>query len=117
MIKEISNEEAKKYIARDKLLIYTPDASHYGYFEEDILLGIVAYKKIKNTYRVKSLYVLDEYRNKGIGNKLVLYLLNNNYDFDCYATEASFNLFQRNGFIPVKKYKNKVTYMKRPKKI
>lgn len=117
MIKEISNQTAKKYIDKDKMLIYTPDSEHFGYYENNIMLGIIAVKKIKNTLRIKSLYVLPDYRQRGVGNKLVGYLVNDKYDYDCYATTDSFNLFLRNDFIAIKKYKNNVTYMKRQKKL
>ena len=116
LIKEIPNQIAKKYIEKDKMLIYTPDATHFGYFENDEMLGIIAVKKIKNTYRIKSLYVLPDYRKRGVGNNLVGYLVNDKFDYDCYATTHSYNLFERNGFVPIKQYKNKVTYMKRQKK-
>jgi N-acetylglutamate synthase-like GNAT family acetyltransferase len=116
MIKQISNSIAKKYIDLDSMLIYTPEATHYGYFEDNEMLGIIAVKKIRNTYRIKSLYVLPDYRKRGVGNKLIGYLVKDEYDYDCYATTHSYNLFHKNGFEPVKEYKNKVTYMKRPKK-
>lgn len=116
MIKSITAQEAKPFVKMDKMLIYTPDANHYGYFEDDKIIGIIAIKAIKRVWRIKSFFVLPEYRHRGIGNEMLQFLIKDNAKFDCYASQHSYRLFERHGFNPIKTYKNTVTYMVREKR-
>ncbi len=59
------------------------DASthHFGYFEKDCLVGIVSVFKtffhentVQNSFQIRGMAVLETYRHKKIGKKLMLYV-------------------------------------------
>jgi N-acetylglutamate synthase-like GNAT family acetyltransferase len=112
MIKVVQKSIAKEIVKTDSFLTFDDNTNFFGYYLNDVLAGIIGYKISKNKVRIKSWTVLKQYRNKGIGEKLLSFVLNIGDDFDCFATTYSYNLFKRKGFQDVKKYKNGVTYMR-----
>jgi ribosomal protein S18 acetylase RimI-like enzyme len=57
-----------------------PSTTHFGYFDKEILVGIITLKLEKNNnfnpenqYRIRGMAVLENFRKVGIGSKLVLH--------------------------------------------
>jgi GNAT superfamily N-acetyltransferase len=77
------------------------------------IIGVVGILTFKNLTRIKSFYVVKEFRNKGVGTKLLDKTLKSYLKYTAFATKYSFNLFIKNGFIPQCKIKNEITFLVR----
>lgn len=113
MIKEITNNEGKSFLIANKASkehISITDASLWlGAFEDDKLIGVVSTIKLGSKIRIKEFYVLKDYRGRGIGSSLLENLLKQENSYSAFATEDSFPLFVKFGFIP--KRKGKISFL------
>ena len=67
--------------------------SHYIiYLDNDKLLGYINYYLIYNRIEIANFNVLDYYQNKGIGTKLLKYLISNNRNIDNITLEKLLNI-------------------------
>lgn len=57
--------------ARRKRISFIKDVQYYGYYDDDKLVAIAGIKNYKKVAKLKSSYVIPEYRNKGIYSELV----------------------------------------------
>ena len=80
--------------------------SHYIiYLDNDKLLGYINYYLIYNRIEIANFNVLDDYQNKGIGTKLLKYLISNNRNIDNITLEVkkdnekAIYLYHKYGFI------------------
>ena len=80
--------------------------SHYIiYLDNDKLLGYINYYLIYNRIEIANFNVLDDYQNKGIGTKLLIYLISNNRNIDNITLEVkkdnekAIYLYHKYGFI------------------
>lgn len=71
-----------------------------GYFENDELIGYIDYSLIYDRIEINNIEVIDNYRNKGIGTKLLNYLISNN-DVDNISLEVRVD-----NYPAIKLYKN-----------
>jgi hypothetical protein len=80
----------------------------YGIYHYDKLVSVLGVLEMKNKIRFKNNFTLEEHRGEGFFIQLFLYLLNKYDDvIDAYCTEASIDIYLRNGFILKKKYERK----------
>ena len=91
----------------------SPDGEFIIAKENDSVIGCVALKKLENkTCEMKRLFVKEEYKGKGIGQKLVEIILKEaktrNYEkmrLDTLDTmEAALNIYRNNGFYEIEPY-------------
>ena len=47
----------------------------YGWFEDDVLLGVMGIQSVKDVTLIRHAYVLTKYQRRGIGGKLLKYLI------------------------------------------
>jgi len=47
----------------------------YGWVEDDVLLGVMGIQSVKDVTLIRHAYVLTKYQRKGIGGKLLKYLI------------------------------------------
>ena len=108
MIIEVSNKEIedifKKIFNQElKLNIY----SRIVAYKEENILGFLIYDDIYDRYEIEYIGVLEEYRNKGIGSKLMEYLGNKNISLEVDTNnEYAIKLYEKYGFKKVSIRKN-----------
>ncbi len=90
---------------------YDDDTLHLGAFNKDNLIGVITFHKKKtNTYKVHPVYrltglaVLDEFRGKGVGKKLVEKGIekvskNESVFIWCFARDFAVNFYEKLGFL------------------
>lgn len=115
MIKELESTELNKiielessfnYVLKDvKSDLANNPFSHYLLFiENDKILGYINYYVIYNRLEIANFNVLENYQNKGIGTKLIKYLINNYSDVDNITLEVrednikAIHIYEVNGF-------------------
>lgn len=120
MIKSITNEEATKFYwgvqgKYRKQLYFPTHGNFYGYFEDEILKGIICVIEFKNKCRITCFLIDPSNRNKGIGNSLLQYVIEqySNKILTAFTTLDSKNLFQKNNFKVIKEEKFNITFMER----
>lgn len=96
IFKEIFNQELKLNIY-SKIIAY----------KEDKIIGFIIYDDIYDRYEIEYIGVLEEYRNKGIGSKLMEYLDNKNISLEVDVNnENAIKLYEKYGFKKVSIRKN-----------
>lgn len=123
-IKNISFGDAAGLILSDKTkedqITVNDKGIFYGCFGEDqalgeILMGVISTHETANTIRVKSFYVKKYYRNRGIGEILLRYVVDvkPNKTYTAFASKFSQSLFKKHGFEVVSEKKNNIMFMKK----
>ena len=96
IFKQIFNQELK-------LNIYSKIVA----YKEDKIVGFLIYDDIYDRYEIEYIGVLEEYRNKGIGSKLMEYLDNKNISLEVDVNnENAIKLYEKYGFKKVSIRKN-----------
>lgn len=99
IFKQIFNQELK-------LNVYSKIVA----YKEDKIIGFLIYDDIYDRYEIEYIGVLEEYRNKGIGSKLMEYLKDKPITLEVDVTnEFAIKLYEKYGFKKVsvrKKYYN-----------
>lgn len=116
MIKEISNQEGKDFLIKNKAYkehISITDAEFWlGYFDNEKLVGVISKITLGKTSRIKEFYTLKDFRGKGIGTSLLEEMLKNcDKSVSSFATNDSYSLFKKAGFN--EKKKKEITFMRR----
>lgn len=123
-IKNISFAEAAGLILSDKTkedqITVHDKGNFYGYFNNEythgeVLMGVISTCETKNTTRIKSFYVKKCYRNRGIGEVLLRYVVDIKPDktYTAFASKFSQSLFKKHGFRVETERKNNIMFMKR----
>ena len=89
-------------------LITNPFSHYLIYLDNDKILGYLNYYLIYDRVEIANFYVLEEYRNNGIGSKLLDCLINNidysNITLEVNETnDIAVNLYLKKGFKKVAK--------------
>ena len=116
MIKEISFEEAYNLVKCNKEQVtIKPKGTFYGYYEGDVLTGVISTNETKNTIRIKTFYVIPEARARSIGTQLLNHVVidNNPKEYTVFATKRAYRLFLDKGFETVSQNKYGITFMRR----
>ena len=96
IFKEIFNQELKLNIY-SKIIAY----------KEDKILGFLIYDDIYDRYEIEYIGVLEEYRNKGIGSKLMEYLSDKPISLEVEINNKyAIKLYEKYGFKKVSVRKN-----------
>lgn len=118
-IKDITFSEAAGLILEDKdkndQITVNDKGDFYGYYKNNELMGVISTHETINTVRVKSFYVKKAFRNKGIGEILLRYVIDvePSKTYTAFASKFSQNLFSRHGFIVESEKKNNIKFMKK----
>lgn len=120
MIKSITNKEYVSFLrgnqaTRNQISI-NEKGEHFGYFDNEKLVGVISKNETKNTIRVKGFMVNAHHTNNGIGTKLLNYLLNDKKDMTAFSTIHSRKIFERAGFEVETINGNNIAFMKRKAK-
>ena len=115
MIKELNNEEeliikienSFKDIVKDikKDLLNNPFSHYIVYYNNDIVIGFINYYFMYDRIEIANFNVLEEYQHKGIGSRLLEYLINkysdkvNNITLEVRCDNKAINLYEKYGFI------------------
>lgn len=79
MIKEVENEDFELNMFLNELNIDKPINSPYSinvvYRINDLIIGYLNYSIIYEKAEINNIFILEQYRNQGIGSKLIEYLL------------------------------------------
>lgn len=108
MIIEVSIEEIEdifKQIFNQnlKLNIYSKIIA----YKQDKIIGFLIYDDIYDRYEIEYIGVIEEYRNKGIGSKLMEYLKDKNISLEVdVENEYAIKLYEKYGFKKVSIRKN-----------
>lgn len=112
-LKNISQDEIQEYLqdAKDSMLMFCESTEYYGVFDffSGNLMGFFGVIVYENKIIYKNDYVLQKYRRKGIHSKMMKYRLmmfraKKTHEATC--TEMSYNSYIKQGFRPIKKFKN-----------
>ena len=96
IFKEIFNQELK-------LNIYSKIVA----YKEDKIIGFLIYDDIYDRYEIEYIGVLEEYRNKGIGSKLMEYLSDKPISLEVEINNKyAIKLYEKYGFKKVSVRKN-----------
>ena len=88
IFKQIFNQELKLNIY-SKIIAY----------KEDSIIGFLIYDDIYDRYEIEYIGVLEQYRNKGIGSKLMEYLNDKNISLEVdINNEIAIKLYEKYGF-------------------
>lgn len=60
------------------------------YMDGNTILGFIDYSKMYENMEINYIFVIEQYRNKGIASKLLEYIINNN-DFSNITLEVNIN--------------------------
>ncbi len=98
-IEELESNELTKYLIEE--LNINPFSKIYIYKEKEVL-GYLYFSFIYDRVEINQIEVLNEYRNLGIGNKLIKELINNyNYDITLEVrvdNTYAIKLYEKNNF-------------------
>ncbi len=100
MIKETSFESLKDFSIKETT---NPFTKYIAYFDEEIF-GYIEYNDIYETIDIVNVFVKENKREKGIGEKLLRFLINENKDKKNITLEVSkenkpaLNLYKKVGF-------------------
>lgn len=79
MIKEVENEDFKLNMFLNEhnidKPINSPFSSNVVYKINDLIIGYLNYSIIYEKAEINNIFILEQYRNQGIGSKLIEYLL------------------------------------------
>lgn len=121
MIKKVDPKTYTSFLRRNsaskKQVSINEKGTHWGYYKDELLAGVISTLEYKNIVRIKGFLVEDNYKNKGIGTALIKHILRNDKDMSVFATKDSRNIFEKQGFEEVSKNQNDITFMKRDKRI
>ena len=73
--------------------------THYGYYDNEQLLGVISFYDTKKHKKNKRLFSKPTSSKKGIGTKLLECVLVDDKDMTAFVTVNSYNLFEQFGFI------------------
>jgi len=110
MIKEIKIKDIPVEIVKDakkEKISFLENAKNYGYFIDNKIVAVCAILYHKNFATLKSSYVLPEYRNQKIYEKMVEFRLNELKDFKIIETRAkpsTSDYFKKLGFKVIKHF-------------
>lgn len=114
-IKEI-NYDLIKELAKDKSLVFAKKGNikGYGLYVNSELVSMVALDFSRQTIKIRNLYTLPDFRNKGYASLLLQKVLDlySDSDFEARVIDSSKNIFMRAGFrlIWMRKYKRLTVY-------
>ncbi|HZK38143.1 MAG TPA: GNAT family N-acetyltransferase [Clostridia bacterium] len=118
MIRVIDNKNYIRFLtsnqAQKKQVSLNDKGTHYGYYEDDKLLGVISVADTKNVRRAKGFLVNERQQNRGIGTKLLEHIIVDDKDMTAFATVYSFPLLSKLGFRAESKNANNITFMRRP---
>lgn len=89
MIKECNDIEYLNTLSSYNITL-NPFNKILVYVKDDNILGFVDYSKMYENMEINYIFVLGEYRNKGIASKLLKYIIDNN-DFSNITLEVNIN--------------------------
>jgi len=81
----------------------------YGYYLDDKLVGVIDYSVIYDRIELNYIFVLDEYRNKGIASVMVKHICDMDLPISlevCINNVSAINLYKKYGFKEVARRKN-----------
>lgn len=120
MIREINSEQYVRFLngnnANKKQVSINGNGTHYGYFVDDKLVGVISTNETKNTIRIKGFLVNDAYLGKGIGTKLLESLIDDTKTMTAFSTTYSRGLFLKCGFEVETLKDNGIAFLKRQAK-
>lgn len=105
MIKETNSKEILNFIIKyfpNYKISSDPFERVYTYFDDDII-GFISFSSIYERCEINYIAVREDYRRKGIAQRLLDYCFNNN-DFESISLEvradnlAAINFYLKNGF-------------------
>lgn len=105
MIKETNSKEILNFIIKyfpNYKISSDPFEKVYAYFDGDII-GFISFSSIYERCEINYIAVREDYRRKGIAQRLLDYCFNNN-DFESISLEvradnlAAINFYLKNGF-------------------
>jgi GNAT superfamily N-acetyltransferase len=74
----------------------------WGYFESDVLIGVMGIQQVKNATLIRHAYVLSEYQGKSIGGQLLNFLIKQAGELLLVGTWAAatwaIRFYEHNGF-------------------
>lgn len=89
MIKEYNDIEYLNTLSSYNITL-NPFNKILVYIEDNNILGFIDYSKMYENMEINYIYVIEQYRNKGIASKLLEYIINNN-DFLNITLEVNIN--------------------------
>ena len=81
----------------------------YGYYVDNILVGVIDYSVIYDRIELNYIFVLDGYRSMGIASIMMKYICDMNLSISLEVSENNFkaiNLYKKFGFKEVARRKN-----------
>ena len=84
----------------------------YACTVNDMIVSVIGKKRIGKRIRIKAFYTLKEYRNRGIGTKLLLHCLDSN-EYTAFATTDSIGIFTKAGFVTKSVNKNGIAFLEK----
>ena len=121
MIRRINSKEYVRFLrsnnAEKKQVSINENGDHFGYFQNERLIGVISKLSTKNTIRIKGFLVNDVFAGNGVGTELLKYLIDDSKDMTCFATVYSKKLFEKYGFEVENEKANNIVFMKRSKKV
>lgn len=89
MIKEYNDIEYLNTLSSYNITI-NPFNKILVYMDGNTILGFIDYSKMYENMEINYIFVIEQYRNKGIASKLLEYVINNN-DFSNITLEVNIN--------------------------
>lgn len=89
MIKEYNDIEYLNTLSSYNITL-NPFNKILVYIEDNEILGFIDYSKMYENMEINYIYVIEQYRNKGIASKLLEYIIDNN-DFLNITLEVNIN--------------------------
>lgn len=89
MIKEYNDIEYLNTLSSYNITL-NPFNKILVYIEDNNILGFIDYSKMYENMEINYIYVIEQYRNKGIASKLLEYIIDNN-DFLNITLEVNIN--------------------------
>lgn len=81
---------------------YENQCEHYLVLVDDMPIGAARWRETENGIKLERFAILPEYRNKGIGDKLIKHVLNDvlplNKPVYLHSQMLSISVYERNGF-------------------
>ena len=109
MIKPIPYNQLPKL--KSDYMAFSPNETYFGWYENEQLVAVAAYKKIGKKYRLASNYTFPEHRKKGYMTKLlteITRIIPQPCVIDARCLETSWRIYQGMGF----KITKKISYKK-----
>lgn len=104
MIKEVNPKDVLNFIIKyfpNYKISLDPFEKVYAYFDGDII-GFISFSSIYERCEINYIAVRDDYRRKGIAQKLLDFCLNNNFESVSLEVRAdnsaAINFYLKNGF-------------------